>query len=261
MTIRARERRAAMEAAGVTGKDESGNDSDQSPLSTPQQSESGTRPNSPDSVSDAVTKRPRKKREPRNNFPPLEMKTRGAKLPNFALQIKKAHWDKKDAQTMYKNTCVLPKKQYSSESDNDSDSSDIVNIDEPNISDVSDTEEPELKKFKSNSQYDMVSDEKTLDSSPVNSSAMIDTLGKNVFNPITWSTDDVYNYLIKYDECKEIAEKLREEEVDGSAFIYLNLPTMQRHLKMKYEPALQLCKHVNALCSFCIPYDDAVNAK
>lgn len=262
MTIRARERRAALENEALS-KDgaESGNESDQSLPSTPHHSESGTRPNTPDSNSDPSNKKPRRKREPRTNIPPMEMKTRGAKLPNFALQMKEGHWNRKDVETIYNNTCVVPRKQFSddSESDNNSNSnsSETKNIEDiERISDVSDSEEPELKKLRVtpiNEQFQF--DSKTFGYS--DSSASLQSSNNCEVNsvlptdPSAWTVEDVYKYLMKFEDCKEIANKLKEEEVDGTAFIMLNLPTMREHLRMKNKPALTLCKHVaNLKCLY-----------
>lgn len=260
MTIRARERRAALELSGNKEGPDSGNESDPSPNSTPQPSEAGTRPNSPDSNSDNAAKK-RKKREPRTNIPPLEMKTRGAKLPNFAIQMKESHWNKKDMETIYNNTCVVPKKHYSDDTESDGDSStsnSLKNEDAEMISDVSDSEEPELKKLRVTPLHDpQPTDIKMFNcntnGSVSNTSASSAPPKINLpTNPRDWTVNELYSYLTKYEDCREIAEKLKDEEVDGAAFIMLNFPTMSHHLKMRMKAALNLCKHVALLKWFFI---------
>ncbi|XP_072939038.1 scm-like with four MBT domains protein 2 isoform X2 [Epargyreus clarus] len=188
-------------------------ESEHSAGSTPP-SEAGTRPNSPDSVSD-FKRRYRRKREPKNQYPKLEMKTRGAKLPNFAVQMKEAHWNKKDVETIYNNTCAT-KKQNSPDSDteNETNESSCNSRDAKNISDVSDSEEPELKKLKFTSYDPLPSDNKTFE----NDTAM------------SW-----------------IKEKMKQEEIDGQAFIMLDLPIIRDFLHMKKEFAMQLCKHITMI--------------
>ncbi|XP_077295984.1 scm-like with four MBT domains protein 2 [Arctopsyche grandis] len=259
MTVRARERRAALENENLS-KDgaESGNESDQSLPSTPLHSESGTRPNSPDSNnSDPSNKKSRKKREARVNIPPMEMKTRGAKLPNFALQIKQGHWNRKDVETIYNNTCVVPRKQYSDDTESDNSNScnsneTKINGDMEHISDVSDSEEPELKKLRVTPlheplRYDTKSigySDSSISLQSVNHCEMNLPLPPN---PSVWTVDDLFKYLNRFDDCREMACKIKEEEIDGIAFIMLNLPTMREHLKLKTESALALCKHVTSL--------------
>lgn len=87
----------------------------------------------------------------------MEMKTRGAKLPNFALQMKEAHWNKKDVETIYSNSCVTKKQQ---DSDDETNESSCNSRDAKNISDVSDSEEPELKKLRFNTDDPLPSDNK-----------------------------------------------------------------------------------------------------
>lgn len=216
--------------------------SEHSAGSTPP-SEAGTRPNSPDS--EAGTKRTRRKREPKNH-PKMEMKTRGAKLPNFALQMKEAHWDKKDMETIYSNTCVTKKQtSHDSDTENETNESSSNSRDAKNISDVSDSEEPELKKLKFNTYDPLPSDNKMFEKD----TAMTWMKGKLKLspNPLEWSVDDVYSYLRNTEDCKLIAERMKQEEIDGEALIMLDLETVRDFLHMKKEFALQLCKHITMI--------------
>ncbi|XP_052737146.1 scm-like with four MBT domains protein 1 [Bicyclus anynana] len=224
-------------------------ESEHSAGSTPP-SESGTRPNSPDSVTD-YKRSTRRKREAKNNFPKMEMKTRGAKLPNFALQMKEAHWDKKDVETIYGNSCAN-KKQNDSDTENETNESSCNSRDAKNISDVSDSEEPELKKLKFHTDDPLPTDNKMFEKD----TALTLMKGKMKMsrNPLNWSIDDVYNYLINTEDCKLIADKMKQEEIDGEAFVMLDLPTITDFLHMKKEYAIQLCKHITMIKWYCIDH-------
>lgn len=173
----------------------------------------------------------------------MEMKTRGAKLPNFALQIKEAHWNKKDVETIYNNSCIT-KKQNSPDSDteNDTNESSCNSRDVKNISDVSDNEEPELKKLKFNLDDPLPSDNKMFEKNT--SINWINGKINLAPNPLDWTVDDVYNYLSNTEDCKLIAERMKQEEIDGQAFIMLDLPIITDSLHMKKEFAMLLCKHI-----------------
>lgn len=215
-------------------------ESEHSTGSTPP-SESGTRPNSPESVTD-YKRNARRKRENKNNYPKLEMKTRGAKLPNFALQMKEAHWNKKDVETMYSNSCANKKQTQDSDTENETNESSCNSRDAKNISDVSDTEEPELKKLKFNTDDPLPTDNKMFEKDLALS--WFKSKNRLARNPLDWSVDDVYEYLSNTDDCKLIAEKMKQEEIDGQAFIMLDLPIITHFLHMKKEYAMQLCKHI-----------------
>lgn len=209
-------------------------------------SEAGTRPNSPDSSE----RNQRRKREAKNH-PKLDMKTRGAKLPNFAVQMKEAQWDKKDVGNIYNNTCVPKKPQYSDTENetNSSNSRDAIK----NISDVSDSEEPELKKLKFSSYDPLPSDNKMFEKM-----AMSWMGGKLKLsqNPLDWSVDDVYAYLSNTEDCKLIADRMKQEEIDGQAFVMLDLAVIREFLHMKKEFALQLSKHIEMLRWYTINFDE-----
>ncbi|KAL5960649.1 Sex comb on midleg-like protein 2 [Taenia solium] len=67
-------------------------------------------------------------------------------------------------------------------------------------------------------------------------------------NVTEWSTDDVYNYLISKDpSLLEIANTFKEQEIDGSALLLLDIETMRSLLSMKLGPALKIDDIVNRL--------------
>lgn len=204
-------------------------------------SEPGTRAGSPDCLA-------RRSKRAKHDYPKMEMKTRGAKLPNFALQMKEAHWNKKE---VYSNTCA---KKQDSDSENETNESSSNSRDAKNISDVSDSEEPELKKLKFNTYDPLPSDNKMFEKDM----AMTWMKGKLKLspNPLDWSVDDVYTYLRSTDDCKLIAEKMKQEEIDGQAFVMLDLSVIREFLHMKKEFALQLSKHIAMMRWYIINFED-----
>lgn len=100
------------------------------------------------------------------------------------------------------------------------------------ISDVSDAEEPELKKLRGARDAPR----------PFERDLALEL--KLSRNPLDWSVDDVYAYLSSTDDCKPVAERMKREEIDGEAFVMLDLPVIRDFLHMKKEFALQLSKHI-----------------
>lgn len=203
-------------------------------------SEPGTRPGTPDSQEEK-----KRKREPKQN-PKGETKTRGAKLANFALQMKEARWDKKNADTIYSSNSTKKQSSNSQYSDTENETNESSsNSRDKNISDVSDSEEPELKKLKFRSYDPLPSDNKMFEKDM----AMSWTKGKLKLsqNPLEWSVDDVYAYLSNTEDCKLIADRIKQEEVDGQAFVMLDATVIREFLHMKKEFALQLSKHIDMI--------------
>ncbi|XP_023221648.1 scm-like with four MBT domains protein 1 [Centruroides sculpturatus] len=62
-------------------------------------------------------------------------------------------------------------------------------------------------------------------------------------NPLNWNVDDVVRFL-KTTDCAPLARILKEQEVDGQAFLLLNLPIVQEFLELKPEPAIRLCRQI-----------------
>lgn len=63
-------------------------------------------------------------------------------------------------------------------------------------------------------------------------------------NPLFWSVDDVFRYLRKTNDCKDIAYRVKQEEIDGLAFLLLNLPSLTQHMNLRTSAAMKLCRHV-----------------
>jgi hypothetical protein len=63
-------------------------------------------------------------------------------------------------------------------------------------------------------------------------------------NPALWSKEDVSKYLKKTTDCSCLAERLESEDVDGKAFMLLNLPTLLENFKFTIRYAIKLCQHI-----------------
>ncbi|XP_043273622.1 scm-like with four MBT domains protein 1 [Venturia canescens] len=63
-------------------------------------------------------------------------------------------------------------------------------------------------------------------------------------NPLFWTVDDVFRYLRKTNDCKDLAYRVKQEEIDGLAFLLLNLPSLTEHMKLRTSLAMKLCRHV-----------------
>jgi hypothetical protein len=59
-----------------------------------------------------------------------------------------------------------------------------------------------------------------------------------------WSVTDVSKYLRGTSDCAAIAQRLAEEDIDGHAFMLLNLPTIQENLQIQLGSAIKLCQHI-----------------
>ena len=66
-------------------------------------------------------------------------------------------------------------------------------------------------------------------------------------NPVTWSTEEVREYLASKEDVGHLAEMFKQEEVDGEAFLLLNLPTLLEHWSMKMTEAIMLARHIESV--------------
>ncbi|KAH3892505.1 hypothetical protein DPMN_016623 [Dreissena polymorpha] len=64
--------------------------------------------------------------------------------------------------------------------------------------------------------------------------------------PCTGQSTEVLQF-IKTTDCSHLARILKEQEVDGQAFLLLDLPTVQEHLELKLGPAVKLCHQIERL--------------
>ncbi|XP_060607615.1 scm-like with four MBT domains protein 1 [Ruditapes philippinarum] len=65
-------------------------------------------------------------------------------------------------------------------------------------------------------------------------------------NPLNWSVNEVVQFL-KTTDCSHLARIIKEQEVDGQAFLLMNLSAIQEHLELKLGPAVKLCHQIERL--------------
>lgn len=65
-------------------------------------------------------------------------------------------------------------------------------------------------------------------------------------NPINWTVEEVSNF-INQTECAPIASALKDEEVDGQSLLLMTLPVAQEFLQLKFGPAVRLCHIVEGI--------------
>ncbi|XP_067002533.2 scm-like with four MBT domains protein 1 [Anabrus simplex] len=157
------------------------------------------------------------------DIPKSGVKTRGAKLPNFALQMRAGHWPHKD---------ILPSSTTRSQNNR---------ADSPQAQKSG----PPEKQSKISNNISAQTDK----DSTRNEKVDIELES----NPIYWSEDDVYRYLMSSSECRCAAQICKEELIDGQALMMLNLPTVRNHLKLKVGLAVKLCTLIEnlRLAYFC----------
>ncbi|KAK3889154.1 hypothetical protein Pcinc_006730 [Petrolisthes cinctipes] len=63
-------------------------------------------------------------------------------------------------------------------------------------------------------------------------------------DPLDWTVNDVEQYVTGQPAISHHAVKLKEEEVDGRAFLLLNLPTLVQHLGLPHSSAVALAQHI-----------------
>ncbi|XP_053634164.1 scm-like with four MBT domains protein 2 [Cherax quadricarinatus] len=143
-------------------------------------------------------------RRRRRVFPRLEMQTRGIKLPDYATQMKMRH----------------VKKKYETG--------------EASSSASSFREEPldrkeRIRRDRKNEYPDTNSG---LEPASVTS------------DPLEWTVHDVEQYVASQSAICHHAVRLREQEIDGRAFLLLNLPTLVQHLGLPHSSAVALAQHI-----------------
>lgn len=63
-------------------------------------------------------------------------------------------------------------------------------------------------------------------------------------DPLLWTVDDVEHYVVSQPTISHHAPKLKDQQVDGRAFLLLNLPTLIHHLSLPRCAAVSLAQHV-----------------
>ena len=66
-------------------------------------------------------------------------------------------------------------------------------------------------------------------------------------NPEDWTVSDVVKFLAQTSDCAHLASFMREEGIDGHAFLLLNYPTIKEYWHLKTETAINLCHHIESV--------------
>jgi len=66
-------------------------------------------------------------------------------------------------------------------------------------------------------------------------------------NPLLWTSTDLASYLAQQSDVAHMAHKFKEEEVDGQAFLLLNLPTVLEHWRLRLREGIMIARHVESV--------------
>ena len=212
-----------------------------------------TRDNSPD-PGDSGTGGTKRKYGPKNwgdILPPSEIKTRGAKLPSFAVQLK-VRPSKKDVEELER----LIAAKCEPDSPPRPPSPKLLRSRGGGAGD----RRHKIHHTKGDASFSF---EDLPDADPVPDAPQVWHLTLTS-NPATWSAEDVSDYLASKREVAHMAAMFRQEEVDGEAFLLLNLPTLLEHWTLEMSEAINLSRHIESVkLAFYkqLPFLDCVNGR
>lgn len=66
-------------------------------------------------------------------------------------------------------------------------------------------------------------------------------------NPDKWSAKDTARFLAQTADCAQLARFALEDAVDGRAFMLLNYPTVMEYWRLKPATAIKLCRHIESV--------------
>ena len=66
-------------------------------------------------------------------------------------------------------------------------------------------------------------------------------------NPEHWTPHDTANFLAGTTDCAHLARFAIEDDIDGPAFMLLNYPTVKEYWKLKTNTAISLCRHIESV--------------
>lgn len=161
---------------------------------------------------------PRKKRSKEwgNILPKSEIRTRGAKLPNFSLHLK-IRPSRKDQRAMESSDSY--RSSYSAENLLSKSGGKKGRRELPPAFSLRDFPKPPppIRRLR-------------LDG-----------------NPEFWTPQDTAKFLSQTPDCAHLARFVVEDDIDGPAFMLLNYPTVKEYWKLKTSTAISLCRHVESV--------------
>ena len=66
-------------------------------------------------------------------------------------------------------------------------------------------------------------------------------------NPLLWTSTDLSDYLAQQSDVAHMAQLFKQEEVDGQAFLLLNLPTVLEHWRLRLREGIMIARHVESV--------------
>ena len=181
------------------------------PTSSDESENSSSRPSSPT----AVTRKKRSK-EWGTILPKSEIRTRGAKLPNFSLHMK-IRPSRKEQLKIENSTSI---KSYSASEHLLSKTGGKKGRRElPPAFSLQDFPKPPP---------------------PIRTIRLKD-------NPENWTAYDTAKFIAQTSDCSHLARFIVEDDIDGPAFMLLNYPTVKEYWKLKRSTAISLCRHIESV--------------
>lgn len=148
-------------------------------------------------------------------LPKSEIRTRGAKIPNYKLHLK-IRPSKKEQQVI-ESQCL--RKSFGFEAFNAN----------QKMSDQS----------QDRSDYYLIENQE--DRPPPIREIVLHS------NPEHWTPEDTAKFLLSTKDCGHIASFMMSDEVDGVAFMLLNYPTIQDFWSFSVKTAINLCRHIESV--------------
>ena len=66
-------------------------------------------------------------------------------------------------------------------------------------------------------------------------------------NPENWTAYDTAKFIGQTSDCGHLARFIVEDDIDGPAFMLLNYPTVKEYWKLKRSTAISLCRHIESV--------------
>ena len=66
-------------------------------------------------------------------------------------------------------------------------------------------------------------------------------------NPENWTVNDTTKFLAQTADCSHLAHFMKDDQIDGKAFMLLNYPTVKDYWQLKPSTAIKLCQHVESV--------------
>ena len=180
------------------------------PSSSDESEASSSRPSSP------VSRKQKQRKEWENILPKSEIRTRGAKLPNFRLhmKIRPSRKEQRDLENsklrgVYATTDALLNKSGA-------------------------------KKGRRELPPAFSMDDFPKPPPPIRRIRLSE-------NPEKWTPRDTARFLAQTTDCSHLARFMIDDEIDGQAFMLLNFPTAKEYWKLKTTTAISLCRHIESV--------------